>query len=458
MSLRKTACKACVSSKRRCDRALPRCARCSKQSLLCQYPSLPDPLVPVTLPVSDRTVSSRIPREENIQRTPDILEQQTRSVYRDFGDLDGNAYLVPGGGDPFFHDQPSFNHVSHESSLHNKASMHLASSPHNSHYYASVEKNAESNHFNLGQVELLNRSIPPTVNNSEWPRGRDIETWTFCARELLSFVRSFATTASTTFIRQNKSLVEAQPLSPALQRALGVCAAHDTLGSGNLPVFNQILDSEVHNLMHGAEFGWVSEDLLTMGPEHQLLADFRRDLEWTQAMTLYQIIRLFSPDAVQRKNAENQMPLLATRTRGFLVRVQAAKYHPLFLDDRIPGHALLRAQLESAYRTILVSYLTHAVYTALVYQRCNILAELETLPMVLPRCSRMLQASVLEQSPSSQAPPYALEPGDVVPVPGDKCTTYLQFTNDKSMPRLDAFDRFFLLPLVACKGVDVLKG
>ncbi|WDK15311.1 C6 zinc finger domain-containing protein [Colletotrichum graminicola] len=41
MSLRKTSCLSCVASKRRCNRALPACQRCSRQSLSCRYPYPP---------------------------------------------------------------------------------------------------------------------------------------------------------------------------------------------------------------------------------------------------------------------------------------------------------------------------------------------------------------------------------------------------------------------------------
>ncbi|KAK1975575.1 hypothetical protein LZ30DRAFT_737028, partial [Colletotrichum cereale] len=48
MSLRKTSCLSCVASKRRCDRALPACQRCSRQSLKRGTPTTDHPPQPIT--------------------------------------------------------------------------------------------------------------------------------------------------------------------------------------------------------------------------------------------------------------------------------------------------------------------------------------------------------------------------------------------------------------------------
>ncbi|KPM45143.1 hypothetical protein AK830_g1317 [Neonectria ditissima] len=234
-----------------------------------------------------------------------------------------------------------------------------------------------------------------------WPRGRDIETWNFCAREFTSFVTSFATTGSSPFILHSVFEDRSKPhiqLHVSLQRALGVCAAHGTLGGSNQHFFTQLLDTEVQQLIESSKFGNVpvtyhsvletQEDGLS-----DSLSAFRASLARLQSMTLYQIMGLFSNDAGRQRTAQHQEALMASWTRELLLQIQVLELQskssslsfsispinsslgtagpdegqyedPLeseslpdslaFLQDNMP---LQREEVMSAYRTIVISYL-----------------------------------------------------------------------------------------------------
>ncbi|KAF5672603.1 hypothetical protein FCIRC_8306 [Fusarium circinatum] len=325
-----------------------------------------------------------------------------------------------------------------------------------------------------------------------WPRGRDTKTWQFCARELISFVNAFATTATNSFILQpvapaNDSNDAELPLS--LQRALSVCATSCTLAGSNRGILDQILETEMQNMLSGSVFHNASGYDAT-------LAAFRQDLAQLQAMVLYQIITLFSTSARQQCLAMKYVPLVASQSRELLLRIQVLELErkntlsspflpdellspsvtdlgvyasdqsvrelpesssPLLLYDK-PLH---KSEIDSAYRTILISYLARSVHSALTSQTCTLLAELGSLPVFIHSNE---PGSDISYDESQQAFWSGLrQSGEAQGLSGqNEMISYNEFVDrwsqQKEMLGLNESDRFVVLLLAACKGVEIVNG
>ncbi|KAF4473207.1 hypothetical protein FAGAP_13364, partial [Fusarium agapanthi] len=352
-------------------------------------------------------------------------------------------------------------------------------------------------YFRLCQQDVRRpRYIPgidPTLQAHEiWPRGRDTKTWQFCARELLSFVNVFATTATNSFILQPVASPNSSnhtELQSSLQRALGFCATACTLTDSTRGILDQMLETEMQHLVSG--FG-----LHNVLSYDATLSAFRQDLARLQAMVLYQITALFSTSARQQFLAKKYEPLVASWSRELLLRIQVLELQkketltPTFLpiellnpsatdleaypDERpvreSPENAaplllydepLDNSEIDSAYRTILISYLARSVHSALISQTCTLLAELGCLPVFIHSNepdsdisydeSQQAFWSGLRRSAEAQGLNRQ-----------NKTISYNEFADRWSQQKeslgLNERDRFVVLLLAACKGVDIVNG
>ncbi|KAH6886804.1 hypothetical protein B0T10DRAFT_490367 [Thelonectria olida] len=353
-------------------------------------------------------------------------------------------------------------------------------------------------------VQLVS-NIPPTLSTHEiWPRGRDFETWHFCARELISFVGSFATTASSPFIVQPSGQFSASShlgLHSSLQKALGVCAAYCTLDKAHRHVFQRMLETEIQLLVESSKTGDTQPNCPSSSGIHghglnQVLVAFRQDLARLQTMTLYQIIGMFSTDAGRRRLAKEREALLASWTRELLLRIQVlapqSNVIPSFCsnsstfpdlstndpDDAHDQHSIIddshldstslswyeaplqQEEMVSAYRTILASYLVRSVYSVLSYQTCALLGELGSLPIYMPQKQPHRDLSTVSpQGPWSEMRQNAEIRG--LMNTENQTISYNDFADLWSEQSwnagLEGFDRFTILLLVACKGVEITK-
>ncbi|UKZ57120.1 hypothetical protein TrVGV298_010972 [Trichoderma virens] len=160
---------------------------------------------------------------------------------------------------------------------------------------------------------VSSRHVTTTLDNFRQflSRPTDIQ-WTFCASIMVSYIGTFAKTASTDFIAPYK-------LQSPLAAALGVCAAHETLtGPGRL-VLSKLIEAGIDNLIC-----YVPRETALSATNVPTLCDldncltleddlrfFRRELARVQAMTLYHIIACFGGDAKQKSQAAQHEPLLA---------------------------------------------------------------------------------------------------------------------------------------------------
>ncbi|CAM1510752.1 Fc.00g082650.m01.CDS01 [Cosmosporella sp. VM-42] len=115
--------------------------------------------------------------------------------------------------------------------------------------------------------------------------------------------------------------------------------------------------------------------------------------------------------------------------------------------------SLQTEEIESAYRTILVSYLVRSVYSALVYQTCTLLAELGSLPVFIPQQQQFLEDPIVgpEQELWSELRQNAAMQGLLDP--GSQTISYNNFVDLWTQQRRglgsEANDRFTILLLVA---------
>lgn len=393
MSLRKTSCAACVSAKCRCDRGLPLCRRCRQKSLPCEYPYPPTGQSDSTNreePIPSDTVFSGL---GNIDRL-DVTE------FLDFNPTEIDGPSVADAWESVS-SQIAAN-LEHLPVPESDEALHSLLWPFSGDNATNLDAHRATVHSRRHRKQrrrafqqARQTSIAPPLQGI-WPRACEVETWNFCAKELLSFVTLFATTATSPFILQPTD----NGLHATLQRALGVCAASCTLRELQ---FDQLFEAEMQHLISTSVVGDLS--VVPEDAYSQALSAFRHNLARLQAMVLYQIIGLFSTSHVQRHRAEQNEALMASWTRELLLCIQLLELKskvkmwmfprsnlntPQPVREESPvlssshGMPLQKEEIESAYRAILVSYLARCIHSLLSHQKGNLIPELGLMPVLVP--------------------------------------------------------------------------
>ncbi|RFU73447.1 c6 finger domain-containing [Trichoderma arundinaceum] len=320
------------------------------------------------------------------------------------------------------------------------------------------------------------------------PMLHDADRWTFCANKMVSYIGTFSKTASTDFITPYN-------LQSPLTAALGLCAAHMTLTGSGRVILDKLIEAEIDNLIwYVPQRTTLSvTDLSTCGDVKNCftptndLQFFREELARVQAMTLYQIMRSFASDATQRRQAAQHEPLLAAWTTSLQERIHKllcttdqnipnrsvssfsalirpeqsawgpANGHYARLDDCTFDSGPLREdELESAHRTILISYFVRAIFAVVTFGICPLISELESLMVSVPASVRgRRQGFGAGKSCSSRTfSPLDSQACD------DSRLSYkelLALWEQGFMSTSDLEDDYTQLLLVACKGVGVLS-
>ncbi|KAH6988900.1 hypothetical protein BKA56DRAFT_574823 [Ilyonectria sp. MPI-CAGE-AT-0026] len=518
MSLRKTSCAACVSAKRRCDRGTPACRRCVQKTLVCEFPypitqtRLNEPLVDCStssdlwnwvdnIPISEGVNETGLSDFEmaalpNLTSSPlhlawDALNPTTPSEphppVQQISELEGNIEIetLESLLGPWLDQSTCIRGRSVDKARGDR----------------QVSRHRRKQHHRNSQRirESIPRALPA---HGIWPRGHDAETWNFCAGELMSFVTSFAATASSPFILHPALRLRIQPhvqLHYSLQRALGVCAAHSTLGDQGRLVLSQLLETEVQQLIESSQSGNTLAYDPSISDTHEnksnsALFAFREALARVQAMILYQIIGLFGAVAGRQRPCKQHEALMASWTRELLLHLQVIERQPKaippsswisspssnldtdeldgardhetteslpntlpLLGDTMP---LQEEEIWSAYRTILVSYLVRSVYSALTSQTCALLAEMGSMPVLVSRQGQQKPDeanSVSRQDLWVNIRDKAEARGLLNAGRGTiSYTDFVHLWNGQNWtPGLEGYDRFTVLLLVACKGVEI---
>ncbi|KAK1993575.1 hypothetical protein LX36DRAFT_661378 [Colletotrichum falcatum] len=382
MSLRKTSCLSCVASKRRCDRALPACQRCSRQSLSCRYPYPPASTVDPPPLVCESSLRG-LPQTPCLTFGP--VDEDTAAVerteYDDFwrygqgprdNDLlapeDLSSLLDGTSSECYFGEHPAIPHTSpRHRSLENQPARLLDDT-----HQASTRSIPPGT---LVPTNLLTNAIL-----GPWNKFDDTATWRYCASEMLSYISLYAahgTSPIATFTNPGS----AEP-NLVLGGALGVCAAHETLARTRKHVFDQLLDHELEQLATLSQSAPAYDARWQRHRSETILGEATARL---QALTMYQIIRLFSDRARDFRKAAAYEALLASWTRELQLHVHMLQQHTQPPENMtIVGFGSEGTDpeiLDAAHRSILMSYTVRAVHSVLNYKTCAVWNDLFTITM-----------------------------------------------------------------------------
>ncbi|KAL3478295.1 hypothetical protein BJX99DRAFT_224605 [Aspergillus californicus] len=310
-------CLACVQSKRKCDKGLPKCQRCLAKNIDCEYNS----------------------------RNPGRLRQTTeRSV-------DENIAVI----EPFPSELFSDWQLQRSPALPTAAIL----SPHTN----DVLFNFASDPFNLESIPqggfLSSAAIDDTVTQQDQTDiGRIISDTTaqarvdFAAKKLAGVPKTFSQQGQTMFI--HRILVQDR-IPPALQDALGACALYCLKNTDNQVLVFRNLERRRQQLIANID---------------PLLATKTDLLEALQALILYQIMSLFDGDIRLRAQAEADEPILLMWANHLMLRTRQVQPPSAPAEAQyLPGSTFTdwRRWLieESSRRTVITAFMLKGVYSFL---------------------------------------------------------------------------------------------
>ncbi|KAJ5415186.1 transcription factor gsfR2 [Penicillium sp. CMV-2018d] len=312
---RQKSCLACVQSKRKCDKGLPKCQRCLAKKTDCEYNSqYPDRPRQTTRRNVDENVAIAEPFAE--EPSSDGQLQRSRG-------LPSAAILSPRTNDAFFNfGNNPFN---------------LASIPPDDFLSSALIDDIVARQNSTDIVQMISDTTPQAR----------VE---FVAKRLAVIPKTFSESGQTMFI--HRLLFQAR--SPtALQDALSVCALYSLKTAENqLLVFR--------NLEHRRQQLIANTD--------PLLASKMNLLEALQALILYQIIRLFDGDIRLRAQAEADEPVLIMWAAQLRLRTHQVQPSPSAPAEARPPpgssftdwqHWLIE---ESSRRTVITAFMLKGVY------------------------------------------------------------------------------------------------
>ncbi|TGO13626.1 hypothetical protein BTUL_0066g00150 [Botrytis tulipae] len=329
---RKKACTACVKAKRRCDLLLPACSRCDIKNLSCVYVN--ELSRKKSTRSSQRAKSTTIPAESTTtaQIFTDSYEACLDSLPYD------NIPLLD------YQDQQSNRDLtSWYSTSNNALSFPPDISFQTTNPLASLDPQTLSLSINPLPSPYSSIQLPP--RNTLSPAQI-----TYISTQLKSFVSSFALHSHNSFIHPLSSHNLGRTLPTPYTDALSVCALH-TLGS---PHAFSILDSKISDLISSSE------------------TDYWGSSEWliaVQVLILYQIIRLWSSNERQKKNAERHIPLLMQWTNQ--LQIEYVGLLAQGMDTRLPtddAHSKDSKLQDYAERWVLLESIRRAVMISMVIQ------------------------------------------------------------------------------------------
>ncbi|KAK2031009.1 hypothetical protein LX32DRAFT_297488 [Colletotrichum zoysiae] len=390
MSLRKTSCLSCVASKRRCDRVLPACQRCSRLSLSCRYPYPPAATVDLPLVYEGSRQGLPLPSSLTLGQVDNGTVALDRTEYdglsRNGEGSQDNHTLAPGSTDvdilsmDWLADLPDLSTLLHDPSFKRHSERHSAIPRFPPRHTRLQDTHQAVTRAMLsvtqGPMNLLSNSIL-----GPWNRFDDVVTWRYCASEMLSYISLYATRGTSPIATiTNQASTD---LDPVLRRALGICAAHGTLTQTQKHVFDQLLDYELEQLAVLSQSAPVYD---ARWQRHRSETILRETTARLQALTMYQIILLYSDRVQDFQKAAAHEALFASWTRELQLQVH------LLLQQRTQSAGNTTnvgfgfegpdpKVMDAAHRAILIAYTVRAVHSILNYKRCAVWNDLLTITM-----------------------------------------------------------------------------
>ncbi|KAF7921592.1 uncharacterized protein EAE98_008439 [Botrytis deweyae] len=329
---RKKACTACVKAKRRCDLLLPACSRCNTKDLSCVYVN--------EISRKKSTRSSHRPKSTTVP----VESIATAQIFTDSYEacLDSLPYdsisLLDYQDQQSNQDLASWNSTSNTALFFPPDMSFQITNP-----LASLDPQTLSLSVDSFPSPYLSIQVPPRNTLSPAQIA-------YISTQLKSFVSSFALHSHNSFIHPLSSHNLGKPLPTPYTDALSICALH-TLGS---PHVFSILDSKISDLISSSE------------------KDYWRSSEWliaVQVLNLYQIIRLWSSNERQKKNAERHIPLLMQWTNQ--LQIEYVGLLAQGMDTRLPTddvHSNGSKLQDYAERWVLLESIRRAVMISMVIQ------------------------------------------------------------------------------------------
>ena len=198
----------------------------------------------------------------------------------------------------------------------------------------------------MGDVVSVMQSHP---GMDEAARSLDVQVRTeFVSKRLAGIPKSFVEQAQTQFI--HRSLMEKDP-DPALQDALSVAALYFLRNDSN-----RLL--AIRTLEHKARYLIITTDVQAIGRAGLLAA--------TQALLIYQLIRLFDGDIRLRAQAETDEPFLTLWTNQLRLSMSPVTPRTTTADGAHDNPSASQWQLwlveESIRRTVIMALMLKGIY------------------------------------------------------------------------------------------------
>ncbi|KAH7110601.1 hypothetical protein B0J11DRAFT_448147 [Dendryphion nanum] len=317
---RQKSCLACVQSKRKCDKGIPKCQRCVARKSDCEYNGRY---------LEQRPPNARGNADENYALAEPIIKSlaepqmpsnwqlQSTSLFPD------TTAILPWMSDAFFGlgtNQFSFGSISKDFSLDSTVINDMI---------------ARYNSYEIGH-------IIPEVNAQDRVG--------FVAKRLALIPKTFTEEGQTFFI--HRALFQ-EKSPPALQDALSACALYSMKTTKNQALVFSNLEHKRLQLI-------ANTDPLVVSRTNLLAA--------IQALILYQIIRLFDGDIRLRAQAEADESVLMMWATHLRLRTHQVPPSPLSLAEThsLPQNAFTDWHRwlieESSRRTVITAFLLKGVY------------------------------------------------------------------------------------------------
>ena len=299
-------CSNCAKSKRRCDLALPRCYRCRVRSLDCRYHHAP------IFPAQQQLPSSIL----NAAGEPDLIASSQ----------DGTS-IVDTPADLMMPDQQEAS---------------LPSFPDYDLDWPDVMGNIES--------YWVPDQLTPIYSPSEGVLAGEIyqERIIYSVKRIRAYPSLLVNQGSTPFIHKK---LYSEYMPPAIQDILGVCALYGQKNEQNQALVFQIISLKANQLIAGyTPQGFSAVEQLAS----------------TQALILYQIMRLFDGDIRQRADAEISHAILNEWTQQLKTRMQrinfASEHEQVLPSLSRDTNWKNWVYAESLRRTVLISFSVQGLY------------------------------------------------------------------------------------------------
>ncbi|KAK8054997.1 hypothetical protein PG993_000224 [Apiospora rasikravindrae] len=440
MSLRRKSCDACYHGRRKCDRDFPICGTCRRTRKTCHFA-----YSPITAVISEPGYSVIVSDVDNSGGTRPLTNSASAATTLTEPTIDPTDTGPPEPAD--------------SGMLLDLVGGGQSASPISSNRWpgndATASGTCDSNSFFInwphspGPVSSSPRaptrrppgfSIPSYLGSlGELQRVEgSSESWQWLIDELKRCPRDLATRGETLFL--HKELYR-DALPSSIRAVVGVSAIFALLNDNNRQMLFRLVDAEVLELLQtappildtnadsdgrsGSRNGYSSNGLTLV-----------EELARLQALTLYQMMRMFAGGLEQRVVVEQQHGLLTTWALRLLERSQAGLAADKDDDD---WHAWLVA--ESIRRTVMTVYMFYSMYSLAMHGFCADFPTLAKLPV-----------SASLGSWQSEAAHRTRHPG--VGGRADRILAYDAYTQYWAVSppkRMDPFEKFLIIP---CKGFE----